>query len=88
MALTSELPLAYSLVMISASEIRKLTSEVENLKQEVGRLRSLLISVAGEDREGAYRASIVREMLEAATEQPTREYAGPGSLLKQLTDQR
>jgi hypothetical protein len=74
--------------MISASEIRKLTNEVESLKQEVGRLRSLLISVAGEDREGAYRASIVRELLKAATEQPTREYAGAGALLKQLTDPR
>lgn len=80
--------LGYSAAMISANEIRKLTSEVENLKQEVGRLRSLLISVVGEDREGAYCASMVKELLEAATEQPTREYAGPGSLVEQLTNLR
>ncbi|MGZ8843108.1 MAG: hypothetical protein ACXW18_05565 [Pyrinomonadaceae bacterium] len=72
--------------MISASEIRKLTNEVESLKQEVGLLRSLLISVVGEDQEGQYRASLVKELFKAATETPTREYSGPGSLLAQLKD--
>lgn|GEM_PF-2606865 len=74
----------YSSAMISTNEIRKLTNEVEGLKQEVGRLRSLLISVVGQDREGAYRASIVKELLEAAGEKSSHEYTGAGSLLAQM----
>jgi len=77
-------PNDYSSAMISTTEIRKLTNEVEGLKREVGRLRSMLISVVGEDREGAYRASIVRELLEAASENPSHDYTDPGSLLAQL----
>jgi hypothetical protein len=74
--------------MISSREIKKLTSEVETLKQEVGLLRSLLISVVGEDPEGEYRSSIVRELMEAAIETPLHEYAGSGSLLAQLKNVR
>ena len=58
------------------------------MKQEVGRLRSLLISVVGEDPEGGYRAGIVKELLAALDEPATQEYRGRGSLLKQLGNDR
>ena len=74
----------YSANMISEHEVKKLSAEVETLRQEVALLRSSLISVIGEDPEGDYHPSIVRELLGAASEKATYEFTGDGSLLSQL----
>lgn len=74
--------------MQSANEIKHLTNEVAMLKREVKHLRSLLIGVAGEDREGRYRPTFVKELLAASEEEPNHRYTGSGSLVKQLADLR
>ena len=48
--------------------------EFNGIQRDVRVLRSLLIGVVGEDREGAYRPALVRELLAASAEQPTRRF--------------
>ena len=60
------------------------TNEVSQLRREVSALRSLVIGMAGKDKEGNYRPAAVQEIIEASLEPATRRYAGKGSLLKHL----
>lgn len=60
--------------------------DVRELKREVRSLRSLIISMVGEDKEGNYHPEFVRDLLESIEEKSTYRYTGPGSLLKQLKD--
>lgn len=61
------------------------------LSREVASLRSLVIRVVIEkvnDPEGQYKPKFVKEILKAAKEKNSYEYAGRGSLLKQLEQRR
>lgn len=70
--------------MASAKTKIKLNEELTNLRKEMVLLRSLIISILGEDREGKYRPSFVDNILNAAQEKPRFEFKNPESLLAQL----
>lgn len=71
--------------MVQATQnVRRLSSELTLLKHEVRSLRSLLVSVAGEDREGLYRPEFVRELQRAARQKPTRAFRNARSFLDEL----
>ncbi|MFC1612825.1 hypothetical protein ACFL23_00660 [Patescibacteria group bacterium] len=59
-------------------------SEIKILKQEVGLLRSCLISMLGEDNEGKYNPKFVQEMLKATKENPTNSFGNGKSFLEEL----
>ena len=73
------------IIMITATKnISKLNIEFSNLKQEVRTIRSLLISVVGEDKEGQYHTQFVREVLKAAKEKPEYVFKDMKSFLAEL----
>ena len=57
---------------------------LKHLTQEVQTLRSFFISLAGQDKEGNYRAEFVRDILEASAEIPNYSFKGKQSFLDQL----
>ena len=68
---------------------KTLEKEVSELKKEVKLLRSAVIAIIGEkDPEGEYRTDFVKSVLKAIKEPATLEYAGKGSLLKQIQQLR
>lgn len=54
------------------------------LEKEVGRLRSALVSLIGEDHEGAYRPQLVRKLLKEASETPTKTFTSPNAFLDDI----
>lgn len=68
----------------ATQNVRRLSNELTSLKHEVRSLRSLLVSVAGEDREGSYRPEFVRELRRAARQKPNRAFINAHSLLGEL----
>lgn len=62
----------------------KYVREIYNLRSEIALLRSVVISIIGEDREGKYRSGFVKAMLEASKERPKFEFQGSKALLAQL----
>lgn len=67
-----------------SSHIRKFEAEIQNLRYEVSSLRSIVIGILGRDREGKYRPSFIREILQAGKEKPTHVFRGSGSLLTDI----
>ena len=63
---------------------QKLNTELVDLKREVRSLRSLVISLVGEDKEGRYRPEFVREILRAARQQPERLFKDARTFLAEL----
>ena len=61
-------------------------TKIKKLEREVVLLRSLFISVVGEDREGQYRPEFVREIMRAMSERPTRRFRSPEALLAELSE--
>lgn len=59
-------------------------NELESLREEVTLLRSVIISILGEDREGKYRPNFVRTILKASKEKPNREFTDAKSFLQEL----
>lgn len=57
---------------------------IKNLATEVELLRSFVIGMAGEDKEGEYRPEFVRRMFKAVTEKPTHTFAGKENFLREL----
>lgn len=43
---------------------------LQELKNEIGLLRSFIIGIAGKDKEGNYRPEFIRRILRAANEKP------------------
>lgn len=60
------------------------TQSIKNLKSEVNLLRSFIISIIGEDKEGNYNPRFTEEILKAAEEKPTNSFHNSKSFLKQL----
>lgn len=54
------------------------------LGREVRALRSVLMSVIGEDPEGSYQPTFVKKMLKAAEEIPTKRFKGARDFLTSL----
>lgn len=54
----------------------KLNTKIDKLEQEIRILRSFLISIVGEDRDGKYRSEFVKEILRAAREKPNYIFDG------------
>ncbi len=67
--------------------IKTIEREIVDLKKEVALLRSLIARIVSEktkDPEGEYKPEFVKEVLLALRDKPNYEYAGKGSLIKQL----
>lgn len=60
--------------------------ELNGIRRDVRTLRSLLISLVGEDREGAYRPSFIRDLLTASAERPTRKFRGADHFLREIAE--
>jgi hypothetical protein len=54
------------------------------LEREVKMLRSLAISIVGEDPEGNYRPEFVRRVLSASSKKPTRKFISEKQFLDEL----
>lgn len=63
---------------------KKLDTRVEDLKQEVGLLRSFVIGLIAKDQEGEYRPEFTKEILLALKERPVHLFKGAASFLKEL----
>lgn len=58
--------------------------ELNGIQRDVRTLRSLLISLVGEDREGVYRPAFIRDLLAASVERPTRKFRGADQFLRDI----
>lgn len=56
----------------------------KNITSEVKLLRSFVMSMVQEDKEGKYRRSFVKEMLQAVNEKPTHVFKDKETFLKEL----
>lgn len=54
------------------------------VEQELKLLRSLAISIVGEDTEGTYRPEFVRRALRAANKKPLRTFRSEKQFLEEL----
>lgn len=70
--------------MANQATINKLSRKLEHVQRELRVLRSLAISVAGEDPEGSYRPEFVREILRASKEKLTYRFTTPEAFLKDV----
>ncbi|MFH1564548.1 MAG: hypothetical protein ABIC82_01730 [bacterium] len=57
---------------------------IKNLKNELNLLRSFMISIIGEDKEGNYNPNFIAEMLQAVNEKPVNFFCDSKSFLKEL----
>jgi hypothetical protein len=62
----------------------KLTKEIEQLEQEMRQLRSLAISIVGEDPEGKYRPEFISEILKASQEKTDKTFSSKKQFLLDL----
>jgi hypothetical protein len=63
---------------------KKLNNELTNLKQKVQIMRSLLIGLVGQDKEGEYRPEFVRKILKAVGEKADFSFRNGKTFLSQL----
>ncbi len=70
----------------TAFKTRPHKTSLRQLTADVRLLRSLIISIVGEDPEGAYRPSFVRALRRAVSERPTRIFRGSSSFLSDVND--
>lgn len=68
----------------TAITANKLNTKIDKLEQEIRILRSFLISIVGEDRDGKYRSEFVKEILKAAKKKPNYIFSGGDSFLAAL----
>lgn len=57
---------------------------LKNLAHEVALLRSLAISVVGQDDEGSYRPEFVKKILQASFEKPTESFVNADDFLRKV----
>jgi len=62
----------------------KILQELNNVKEELKMVKSLLISLAGIDAEGNYRPEFVKEILKASKEKPNYSFKNGKHFLTQL----
>jgi hypothetical protein len=56
----------------------------KEIQEELALLRSFAVSVAGKDREGAYRPALVRRVRAALREKPTKRFTDANTFLNEL----
>lgn len=62
----------------------KTLQELNNVKEEIRIVKSLLISLIGRDPEGNYRPEFVKEILKASKEKPKYSFQSQKHFLTQL----
>jgi len=62
-----------------------MNKELEKLQNEIDSLRSVVISLIGEDKEGHYKTSFIADILKGSTEMPDQVFTEEKSFLKKLT---
>lgn len=62
----------------------KFNDELKNIKQELGILRSAIISIVGKDKEGRYRPELVKEIIDTAKEKPEFVFKNAETFLSQI----
>lgn len=72
------------MAQIGVKNHNDLHTELRSIRREINVLRSLVVSLIGEDREGSYRPSFVKAILEAAGEKPIHKFISPTALLSKL----
>lgn len=70
--------------MAQTTVFKKLDTRLNKLKQEIFTLRSFLISIVVEDKEGDYRPEFVKEIFKAAKEKPGHVFVDRYSFLAEL----
>ena len=68
----------------TAITTKKLNNELADLKQKMRIIRSLLIGLVGQDKEGRYRPEFVREILKAVGEKKDFSFRDEKTFLAQL----
>jgi len=63
---------------------KKINTELTDLKQKVQILRSLLIGLLGQDKEGRYRPEFVKKILKAVGEKAEFSFKNEKVFLSQL----
>ena len=65
---------------------KQLSMNVKRLQNDVGMLRSLLISFLGKDKEGSYKPKFVRDIFKAVKERPAFSFRDSDSFLSQIEE--
>ncbi|MBI2626764.1 MAG: hypothetical protein HYW77_00785 [Parcubacteria group bacterium] len=66
--------------------IPRLNNQIQNLQKEIQNLRSLVIGMAGKDKEGQYKPSFIKKILQSSQEKVKNTFSDKDSFLLQLTD--
>ena len=65
--------------------VKTLERKINNMSSELARMRSLFISVIGQDNEGEYRPEFVEEILKIADQKQSGvEFTSAGDFLNQI----
>ena len=70
--------------MATQTETNQSSLKLIKLQEEMGILRSAIISVIGEDDEGDYNPMFVEDILKAMHEKPTRTFKSTTLFLSEL----
>ena len=64
--------------------IPQLSNQLENLKNEVRNLRSLVVGTAIKDKEGQYKTSFIKRVLQASSQSASYGFTDKKSFLAHL----
>ena len=64
--------------------ISKTENRISEMQRQITSLRSAVISIIGEDKEGKYRRGFVKDTLMASREKPVFSFQNKDGLLKQI----
>lgn len=64
--------------------VPKLNSRLENIQNEIRNLRSLVIGIAGKDKEGQYKPSFIKRTLKASSQPADYSFTDRKSFLAHL----
>ena len=73
-----------SVHMLKTATRRTTRASFERMDQDVKQLRSLFISLIGEDAEGKYCPEFVQRVVKSSKEKPTHQFRGSASFLAEL----
>ena len=63
---------------------KTIEKQMQAMHREIRRMRSLLVSILVEDREGAYKPSFMKRVQSAASRKPTKTFKDAQSFLSEL----
>ena len=76
-----EVEVRFHLPMFECSYVHMNT---ETLQRELALLRSYVVSIAGKDREGAYKPELVARVRKTLREEPTKCFKDANSFLREI----